>query len=186
MAEVWLRTNRRALALGIVLPGLVAIAALGGLAWVLLPGRNWWLGLLPVALLAASLWMVGELLYAISRPRLALEGRELLVYLEPTRPTRVPIEIVECFFVGQGPSELPKLKGRNPQSRNVIVRLADSATEWKDRDVRPAFGQWCGGYITIRGNWCEPITPAIMQRLNQQLAEAQRGQKASSQQEAAS
>jgi hypothetical protein len=97
----------------------------------------------------------------------------LLVYLDPTRPTRVPIEIVECFFLGQGPSELPKLKGREPETQNVIVRLAEAASEWKHRDVRRALGHWCEGYITIRGSWCEPISPDLMKRLNRRLAEVQ-------------
>ena len=92
--------------------------------------------------------------------------------------TRVPIEIVECFFLGQGASELPKLQGREPETQNVVIRLAESASEWKHRDVRPSFGQWCEGYITIRGAWCEPITPELMKRLNQRLVEVQHERKA--------
>jgi hypothetical protein len=90
----------------------------------------------------------------------------------------VPIDIVEVFFLGQGPSELPKLHGREPETQNVIIRLAESATNWKHRDVKPAIGLWCEGYITIRGSWCEPITPEIMRKLNHRLAEIQRERKA--------
>jgi hypothetical protein len=60
----------------------------------------------------------------------------------------------------------------------VVVRLAESATDWKHREVRPAFGQWCEGYITLRGAWCEPITREVMQGLNRRLAEVQRERKA--------
>jgi hypothetical protein len=99
----------------------------------------------------------------------------LLVFLDaPNRPTRIPIAVVECFFLGQGGSQLPKLQGREPETQNVIVRLAESATEWKRRDVRPALGNWCEGYITIRGSWCERITPELMRRMNGRLAEVKK------------
>jgi hypothetical protein len=178
MPEVWLRTNRRALAMGMILPALILAASLAGMAWSISTGRHWALslGLASAALLA--LWMLGELIYAACQPRLAFAQGQMLVFLEPTKPTRVPIEIVECFFLGQGPSELPRLKGREPETQNVVVRLAESAVEWKHRDVKPALGHWCEGYITLRGSWCEPITPAIMQRLNRRLAELHRERKA--------
>jgi hypothetical protein len=121
-----------------------------------------------------ALWMVGVMVYAMMRPRVGYEARELLVFLEPTKATRVPIEIVEVFFLGQGPSELPRLNGREPETQNVIIRLAESAVDWKHRDVRPAIGHWCEGYITIRGSWCERITPDVMRRLNKRLVEVKK------------
>ena len=178
MPEVWLRTNRRALAMGMVLPALILAGSLAGLGWSLATGRHWSISLVLASAVMLALWMMGELIYAAWHPRLAFEKGEMLVFLEPTRPTKVPIEVVECFFLGQGPSELPPVKGREPETQNVIVRLAESAQEWKHRDVKPAFGHWCEGYITLRGSWCEPITPAIMQRLNRRLAELQRERKA--------
>lgn len=39
-------------------------------------------------------------------------------------------------------------------------------------------GQWCGGYITVRGTWCESITADLMQGLNRRLVEAHRQQAA--------
>jgi len=185
MPEVWLRTNRRALAVAMFLVGLVLALTLGSIPIAILLG-----GLPPqsrttfiVSLLIVSLvpaWLLFQLVRALQQPRLAYAEGELLVYLEPQTPTRVPIDIVECFFLGQGASELPKLKGREPETQNVIVRLAESAVEWKHRDVRPSIGHWCEGYITLRGSWCEPITPAIMQRLNHRLAELHRERKAAS------
>jgi hypothetical protein len=174
MTEAWLKTNRRALALGMVLPGLVAVAGAGGLAWSTATGQLWGWQLFFLVLTIAPLWMIGELVYAARRPRVGYEAGELLVYLEPTRPIRVPIDIVEVFFLGQGESELPKLGGRQPETQNIVIRLAESAPDWKHREVRPAFGQWCEGYITIRGSWCEPITPDLMRQLNRRLAEVHR------------
>lgn len=174
MKEVWLKTNRRALVLGMLLPAVILAIAVAGLVWTVASGKHWAWQLPLLIVIIAPLWMIGEMLYALLCPRVGYDSGELLVFLEPTRPTRVPIDIVEVFFLGQGPSELPKLKGREPETQNVIIRLAESATEWKHRDVRPTFGHWCEGYITLRGAWCEPITPGLMRRLNQRLAEAQR------------
>jgi hypothetical protein len=178
MAETWLGTNRRALALGMVVPVLLGALTGTALVWSVMTARHWSLQLVLLLVSAAPMWMLGELLYALGRPRVAYDDGELLVYLEPTRATRIPIDIVEVFFLGQGPGVLPPLRGREPETQNVIVRLAEAATEWKQRDVRPALGQWCESYITIRGSWCEPITPGLMRRLNQRLAEVQRERKA--------
>jgi hypothetical protein len=169
-----------------VMPGVMAACALAALAWALMTRPHPGLVLLFLLLGGVPLWMIGELLYALRQPRIGYHAGNLLVYLEPTRPTRVPIEIVECFFLGQGGSELPKLQGREPETQNVIVRLAESAQDWKHRDVKPAFGHWCEGYITIRGSWCEPINEGLMKRLNQRLVAVQRERKAAAREEAAS
>lgn len=178
MAEVWLKTNRRALALGMVLPGMLLMLCGSALIWTLVTQQHWLVQFVLLLLASAPLWMMGELVYALMRPRIGYEAGKLLVFLEPVSPTQVPIEIVEVMFLGQGPSELPKLKGREPETQNVIIRLAESASDWKHRDVRPAIGHWCEGYITIRGAWCERITPELMRRLNHRLVEVQRERKA--------
>ena len=177
MPEVWLRPNRRALWLGMLLPGML----LGAGAWLLavsLSAGLWfgWTLVAAVALLAGV--AIGlQLLYWMWIPRLAYEDRHLLVYLDSAAPTRVPIEIVECFFLGQGASELPKLEGKEPETANVIVRLAESAKDWRHRDVRPTLGHWCEGYITLNGAWCEPIDGEALKRLNQRLVAAHRKQR---------
>ena len=177
MAESWLKTNRRALLLGMIPPAAVSAMGVGGLAWAIATGQSAVVHLIVVIIAVAPLWLVGQVLYVATQPRIGYEVGELLVFVEPARPTRVPIDLVECFFLGQGASELPKLNGREPETQNVVVRLAESAAEWKHRDVRPAFGHWCEGYITIRGAWCEPLTPALMRKLNHRLAEVHRERK---------
>lgn len=184
MPEVWLRNNRRALTVGMLLPGLCLLAALTALGFSLWSAQLWWVTALAAALCVPPLWLIGSLAYAMTRPRVAYESGELLVFLEMSKPTRVPIDIVEVFFLGQGPSELPKLKGREPETSNVVIRLAESAGEWKHREVRPALGHWCEGYITLRGSWCEPLTREVLQRLNHRLMEVQRQRRAAMQQEA--
>src|SRR5688500_4253287 len=178
MHEVWLRNNRRALLVGMILPGLWLTIGLAALVTALATGQPWWLGAVAAIVSLPPVWLLAGLVLALTRRRLAYEEGELLVYVDAYRPTRVPIDVVEVFFLGQGPSELPKLAGREPETQNVVVRLAESATDWKHREVRPAFGQWCEGYITLRGAWCEPITREVMQGLNRRLAEVQRERKA--------
>lgn len=81
------------------------------------------------------------------------------------------------LFLGQGPSLLPQLIGFRKdveETSMIVIRLAESAEQWKHFDVKPALGLWCDGYITIRGTWCEPITSDLLKRLNDCLITAHR------------
>ena len=88
-------------------------------------------------------------------------------------PWRVPLNVVECFFIGQGPAMIPGDLQRQRQSVTVVVRLAEKATEWRERAVHPALAIWCDSHITIRGAWCEPLNQEVVERLNRRLAMAQ-------------
>lgn len=177
MRETWLGPNRRILAMGMIAPCVLLFAGL----WLVLGARAEdqrilrWLGYATVAVAAVP---TGTLLYLWRQPRLALENRELLVYLSSTLPTRVPIENVECFFLGQGPTLLGGSQAAKAETATVVVRLAESAKDWKHRDVKPALGSWCDGYITIRGTWCEPLNATVVKRLNERLVAAQQRRRA--------
>ena len=170
MTEIWLHNNRRALAFGLILPGLllaigIAMATLQGPVWLRAAGGVVALvGLLGVAIIARQLW----------QPRLAYDERHLLVYLQTGPACRVPIEMVEGFLLGQGPTLLPGKRYDRAEAATVVIRLADSAIDWADRETKPALGRWCGGYITLRGTWCEPLSVDLVQRLNRRLAEVNR------------
>ncbi len=177
MVECWLRPNRRVLWLSLVLS---ALAVLGGLllAWLFpVNVRPAWPGWVGLALAGAGLLAAASFLYAMRLPRLAREDDQLLVYLRSTVPERVPLEYVECFFWGQGPSLLHLPDGREAESANIIVRLAERAADWRDREVHPSLGEWRCGYITIRGAWCERITPELVKQLNERLVAAHRRQR---------
>lgn len=178
MPEIWLRPNRRALLLGLMLPAI--LVAVGALLLTCSLLFQWhWIGHVAAGLsLLAAAYLAGNILWIAAQPRLAYEPDSLLVYFEPREPIRVPLEFVECFFLGQGASELPKIDGVEPETSNVIVRLAERAKDWHHRDVQPAIGHWCEGYITLRGAWCEPISGEALKQLNQRLAAAHREQKA--------
>jgi hypothetical protein len=55
--------------------------------------------------------------------------------------------------------------------------LAESATQWHQMPVRASLGEWCDGYITVRGMWCEPLTIKLVTDLNRRLAQVKRGTK---------
>ena len=177
MSEVWIHSNRRAILLGLVFPVLVFASGLAAIAIGRYPGANTLWSLFGGSLVAGAGIMVGVLLYLAKQPRVAWAGDSLLLFLRATEPLSVPIDAVECFFAGQAEGMLRGANGRDTEVATVIIRLAEAAREWHHRDVKPAFGMWCEGYITIRGTWCEPITPELMRRLNQRLVEVQRGRK---------
>ena len=97
----------------------------------------------------------------------------MLFHLRGGGPIRVPLEFVEGFLLGQGASYLRNDAAQTAQVSTVVIRLADRATEYAQRDVKPALGAWCNHYVTIRGTWCEPLSLALINQLNTRLAEAQ-------------
>ncbi len=174
MPHVWLRTNRRYYAWGLLLPclmvGVGLALALGWLgttvAWVIAFG--WVLAAI------GGLGMV-SLVWELLKPRLAVDDDFLWVYAARS-PVAVPLDIVECFLLGQGPAHLPGQRFRMAESTNLIIRLAEKAEDWQRRDVDHKLANWCGGYITLRGTWCEPLTVELVQRLNRYLTQAHRAQ----------
>jgi hypothetical protein len=180
--QTWLKPNRRAL-------------FIIGIAWLMLMGGGMWLVLRTDQQTLWQLvgWMVGaggamgvvRTLRALRQPRVAYANAELLLYLRGRNPIRLPIDVVECFFFGQGPSGVrDQPLGSDLESRNVVVRLAERAAEWHHGPVKRGLGHWCDGYITITGTWCEPISPDVVGVMNHELAEVKRQRKAAAKQTA--
>ena len=174
MTEVWLRNNRRVL---LVAVAAVLMAGHVGLIFALdLPRAD--LGVAPRAagwaLVALATFGLAALLRALRRPRIVREDDELLLYLRRGAPIRVPLEVVECFFMGQAPSGLAGADEERTKTRTVVVRFASRATDWAERDVAPRLAAWRDGYIAIRGTWCEPLYINVVNSLNHRLADVQR------------
>jgi hypothetical protein len=175
--EVWLRGNRRVVLVCLLMcivplmGGLVLLAAgwQRESAWMVAAGAV-------VALVAG--FYAAMMLVELPRPRLAYREGHLLAYLLPGAPYAVPIEIVECFLLSKGLSMLPGKRNRNREAVAISIRLAERATDWHTRRTLPSLGGWCGGQITIRGTWAEPITLDVVNRLNSRLADVQRQRKA--------
>lgn len=162
IAAVVLVTVLAGLSLGCVLmSSAVAVRAVGGSLFV---------ALLPLAF--------ASLLYCC-RPRIAIDERQLFVYVALFRgPVRIPLDVVEVFFIGQGP-----VSGDEPGhptgyqgavAANVIVRLAEQAPQWHDRKINQRMGVWTEGYITVRGMWCEDIDQDRLKEMNRALINAKR------------
>ena len=171
MQETWLKPNRLAILIGCI-PSLI-LGAIG--AWLLLlfdSANHWsWLGII---MILASLGFVALMLSQLRWPRIAYNDGSVQFYLRSGPPIAVPVEIVEAFFAGQGPAHLPGL-ARQPQTVNLVARLSQRHTEWARQDVKPALGNWCDGYVTIRGSWCEPLDGELIRKLNRRLKELKDG-----------
>jgi hypothetical protein len=167
MKEVWLRSNRRILMMAMVPAGALEIV-----------------GLLLVALATtALLHSLGGILAALGivlliglsnqfrQSRITFQDGQVLFNLRAGDPVAVPSEIVEAFFLGQGPAHLPPVDGKEPETVNLIARLSQKAPEWAHVEVKPALGKWCESYVTIRGTWCEPLSGDVIRRLNRRLRE---------------
>lgn len=193
MPEIWLRSNSRVSLLGLIVSALLCCA--GG--WLLLFTGIWrelgkvvttW-GML-VALLGIGLVIAGFILAWLAawfwrRPRVACDGLVVEVNLGGLSPARLPVEVVECFFIGQGPAMIRAEEKQDAQAANVIVRLAEKAAAWRSGPAQPALGKWSDSYITIRGAWCEPIDGDLVNRMNAQLAEVHRLRRQAAQTEVA-
>ena len=172
MREIWLKPNQRALTASIVMPLAVILVAALMLTGVL--GEiHWVIQGIAGGFAMVSVFAVTVLIKWFCHPRLAYQDGELLVNLNAGPAVRVPIDLVEVFFAGQSNSHMPKPvhqeSGQLPESRTVVVRLAERAKDYHSRTVMPRLGSWEQGYIVVRGTWCEPIDREVIKRLNQRL-----------------
>jgi hypothetical protein len=167
MNEVWLQSNRRALAMAFVPAGLLVVVG----ALLLFSVETTALRLLAWALVGTGVLLSLGLVGQFRQPHIAYRSGEVLFQLRAGQPIAVPAEVVEAFFLGQGPAYLPRMHGKDAETGNLVARLSQKAPEWAHMDVKPALGHWCESYVTIRGTWCEPLTGEVIRRLNARLRE---------------
>ncbi len=170
MTQTWLRPNGRVL-VGQLVVALAALAAGLLLAGQAESGR--WPG--PGALLliggggVAAGWSVVQL----RRPRIGYRDGQLILNLRLRGPCRVPIEEVECFFLGRATPPVPGGQRVGLRLATVVVRLREAAGGWSAGRVWPMWGTWREGYITIYGSACEPLDLERVNQLNRRLSEVQ-------------
>jgi hypothetical protein len=56
----------------------------------------------------------------------------------------------------------------------IVVRLAERATEWRDRPSFAPWGSWADGHIICDGRWCEPLSVERARAISASLLEAKR------------
>ncbi len=173
MTEVWLHSNRRVLLLA-----TAPVGVLGGLGLAILSATtSVGMRILAWLLLATAVLLVLGLVQQLLRPRVAYREGEVLFYLKAGGPVGVPVNVVEAFFLGQGPAHLPGDQENDVKTANLVARLSQRETQWAHKEVKPALGSWSDGYITIRGTWCEPLNGDVLRRLNRRLGEVTRARK---------
>jgi hypothetical protein len=185
MTEIWLRQNNRAIIAGMIPPGVAALLLVTYLLGAFGDPPQGVLRVAVVICAALAIGLVGLLAFQLGQPRLAYREGKLLVNLRAGHPIAVPIEVVEAFLLGMGPAMLPGKRNDRTEARVLTIRIAERAEEWANAEVKPALGKWCGGYIAIRGTWCEPLSIALVNRLNARLGEVQRAARVSHPQGAA-
>lgn len=179
MFEVWLHPNRRAVLMGMLVPAIVAAMGLILVTGAIASLGFVWLRIAGGLALVLAVFVLFAMCQQLRRPRIAYADGNLLIFLSLGPPVLVPLEYVECFLLGQGPAFLPGDQSERAEVVTVVVRLAEKATEYERRDVKPALGSWCDSHVTIRGTWCEPLDESVVRRLNRRLAEVNREQVAS-------
>lgn len=170
MVEVWLRSNRRVLAVGLI-PGAALCAAAAAL-WAI--SSEPWARWIAAAAGVGGLLLMAVVIRQLLRPRVGYADGCVLFYLRAGEPIAVPVHVVEAFFLGRGPAHLPLDSENGHESINLVARLSQKYPDWMKRNVKPALGRWCEGYVSIRGTWCEPLTGEVIRHLNRRLAEVSR------------
>lgn len=178
-ADVWLRGNMRpvlglAAAVAIIGAALAAAVFLGGATP---PGR--WL-VCGYWLVAAA--VVAAFAAAASRPRLVhrvdskLEN-VLEVRLAPGAAHAVPLDVIECFFMGSQRLEPEGAVAEDQPTHRVgtlVMRVAERAKDWQARPTFAPWGTWQDGAIVFDGRWCEPLSVELARRLSGKLVDAKR------------
>jgi hypothetical protein len=174
MLEPWLLSNRRFLKFGLLPPALFAVIGLVFITqgfWGAIP---WWIASLGGVLSVFGVAGVAGLLMELQRPRIGYREGTVFFFLRSGPPIATPLEVVEAFFLGQGPAKLPGSRISGAETVNLIARLAEKATEWQKVEVKPVLGHWCDGYVTIRGTHCELLGEDLVRQLNHKLVTAKR------------
>lgn len=168
--EVWLRANLRPVAAVAALGAGLALVAI--VAALVLPLPLWASAVL-AALAASDALVVVTLAWGAAQPRLMLEGDAVAVRLAPLTVERVPLGVVECIFRGTEPINA---NDGPPRFRvgTLVLRLAERATEWRQRPSFRPWGTWDDGHIVIDGRWCEPLSPESARQIAARLADAKR------------
>lgn len=178
-ADVWLRGNMRpvlglAAAVTIIGAGLTAAVFLAGG-----PTLGKWL--------VCGSWIVATgfvaaLAAAAMRPRLvhrvdSKSDNVLEVRLAPGAAHAVPLDVIECFFMGSQRLEPADAVADDQPTHRVgtlVMRVAERAEDWQARPTFAPWGTWQDGAIVFDGRWCEPLSVELARRLSAKLVDAKR------------
>jgi len=185
--EVWLRGNIRPV-LAAVAASLLSSGLILGVLVAMQTGG--WVVATVSVFLAAGFLTTLMLAYESARPRLTRQGGVVHVRLAPWQREAVPLEVMECFFLGSSPvgrhpatsscgssaeeAEDDSVASTSRRRGTLAIRLAERATDYSQRSVSLPWGGWARGTIVIDGLWCEPLTPSLVRTLTGRLVAAKR------------
>lgn len=178
-ADVWLRGNMRPV---LWLAAVAAIIGAGFTSAVFLAGGptlgTW---------LVSAYWLlasgfVAALAAAAMRPRLvhrvdSKSENVLEVRLAPGAAHAVPLDAIECFFMGSQRLEPEGAVADDQPTHRVgtlVMRVAERAKDWQARPTFAPWGSWQDGAIVFDGRWCEPLSVELARRLSGKLVDAKR------------
>ncbi len=173
MSEIWLRPNRRVLAIGFIYPALLAFIGSACCFAQMWYRESSWPTLVGLGLWAPAGYLFAVTVYSLRLPRLELASGQLRVYLGRSRPEYIPIESVDCILAGQSNLSLRSKGIEDARTSTLILRLSDAVEARHGEDVRGRYGHRDREYVTLYGAWCEPIDERLIRRLNRQLVAAQ-------------
>lgn len=169
--EVWLKGNVRP-ALGLVL--LLAAAVAVGVAFVLFSRLPVWVAWLAGGVGFLLAVVAATLTWAATQPRIERRGALLRLRLSPHAAHDVPLEIVECVFLGSQPIGADDADSQRLRVGTLVVRLAERAAEWRERSTFKPWGSWQDGHVVVDGRWCEPLSLDVARGVSARLLEAKR------------
>jgi hypothetical protein len=109
----------------------------------------------------------------LTRPRIVFEGATVRLNVGKGHPVAVPVELVEAFLIGKGPAYLNGRDDYKTETATFIVKIAERAEEYAKLPTQVRIAAWCGGYVTFRGTYTEPLSVDLVNRLNQRLHDVQ-------------
>ncbi len=174
----WLRANLRLAGL------LAAVASFLFLSSLAVYGIAVWtsggISVLPFlcsAVLGILACIIGYLAFTAKQGRVLLEDSDLLVRLGPASIERLPLDAVECFFLGSQPLDR---SGEPVASDEAAFRVGTLVVRVAERYGHLASGRrgpwarWEDGYLVVDGRWSEPLVVETLRRINGRLAVAKR------------
>jgi hypothetical protein len=121
--------------------------------------------------------IIGYLAFTAKQGRIFLKDSELIVRIGPASVERLPLDAVECFFLGSQPLDH---SGDPVASDEAAFRVGTLVVRVAERYGHLASGRrgpwacWEDGYLVVDGRWSEPLVVETLRRINGRLAVAKR------------
>ena len=129
------------------------------------------------AVLGILSFIIGYVAFAAMQSRVFLEDSQVMVRVGPALVEKLPLDAVECFFLGSQPLD----RAGDPVAADqaafrvgtLVVRVAERYGHLASGRRGP-WARWEDGYLVVDGRWSEPLVVETLRRINGRLAVAKR------------